>query len=147
MKISWGVKITVLYSAFVILIICMVSMAMRQKVDLESKDYYEQEIKFQDKINTKERTNKLKKPLTWEVNHNELLLKFPEQFKGKEVSGSIYFFRPSDASLDKTIAIAGDTILERNVSTQALMNGLYKMQITWTADNVEYLNEGIIQVR
>lgn len=146
MKINWGVKITILYTAFVALIVCMVTMAMREKVDLESKDYYEQEIKFQDKINRKELTKKLKEPLTWEVRQNGLVLHIPSEFRGRNISGSIYFFRPSDASMDKTIAFAADTSLTRNISTASLTHGLYKMQVNWTVNDAEYLNEGIIQV-
>lgn len=146
MKISWGIKITVLYGGFVALILCMVTMAMREKVDLVSKDYYEQELKFQDKINKMTRSNELNEPLAWEVKEDVLMLKFPRQFKGQNINGSIYFFRPSDVSLDRTIPIPADTGSVQNISTQELKEGLYKMQINWKANDVEYFNEGIIQI-
>lgn len=143
---NWGIKITVLYVGFVILILSLVSMAMHQNVDLVSKDYYEQELKFQDKIDKGNRTNALKEPLTWEIKHGSLLLKFPEQFKGKKISGSIYFFRPSDETMDKTIPLSADT-LQLNIPTNQLKKGLYKMQINWEANKEEYYNEGIIQIK
>lgn len=146
MNINWGIKITVLYLGFVTLIICMVTMAMHEKVELVSKDYYEQELKFQDRINKTNRSNELKEPLTWEMKSDGLILKFPSQFNGQKTSGSVYFFRPSDASLDKTIIFPTDSNTFRNVSTKELKKGLYKMQINWKANNVEYYNEGIIQI-
>jgi hypothetical protein len=146
MKISWGIKITVLYLGFVALTISLVTMSIREKVDLVSKDYYEQELQFQDKIDRTTRSGELKEPLTWEVKKNELMLKFPAQFIGQKITGSIYFFRPSDASLDKTISIPADASSIKNISTHELKAGLYKMQINWEVNDVEYYNEGIIQV-
>lgn len=146
MKINWGIKITLLYAGFVALVICMVTMAMRQKVDLVASDYYEQELKFQDKINKTNNSNELKEPLTWEVKEGELLVKFPSQFENQKISCSIYFFRPSDAALDETITISNYTDLVQHISTRQLKKGLYKMQINWEANKVEYYNEGIIQI-
>lgn len=145
MRISWGIKITVLYIGFVILTLSLVTMAMRQNVDLVSKDYYEQELKFQDKINKSNRAAALKEPLSWEVKQGSLLLKFPEQFKGRKISGSVYFFRPSDAAMDKTIPLAADTLL-LSIPIAQLKRGLYKMQINWEVNKEEYYNEGIIQI-
>lgn len=145
MSINWGVKITLLYLSFVGLIIVMVSMAMHQKIDLVSKDYYEQELNYQEKINKSNRANALKEPLTWEVKQGSLLLKFPEQFQGQKISGTIYFFRPSDATMDKTLPLSADSLL-LDISTAQLKKGLYKMQINWSAGKEEYYNEGIIQL-
>ncbi len=47
---NFGSKITVLYLSFVGLILTLVFMCFGQKVELVSKDYYAQELKFQDKI-------------------------------------------------------------------------------------------------
>ncbi len=145
MKISWGIKITILYTGFVLLILTLVSMAMNQKVDLVAKDYYEQEINYQDKINKGNRTNALKEALTWEVQQGALVLKFPEQFAGQKIAGSIYFFRPSDAALDKTIPLSAETLLQ-SIPTNELKKGLYKIQINWVVNTEEYYNEGIIKI-
>ncbi|MDF2438686.1 MAG: hypothetical protein K0Q95_3062 [Bacteroidota bacterium] len=146
MKISWGYKITILYVGFVGLIVCMVSMAMRQKVDLVSKDYYEQELNFQDKINKTNRSNELSEPLRWELKQDALQLKFPAQFKAQKIAASVYFFRPSDSSMDKTIPLSADSSLVRNISTEKMQRGLYKIQINWNVGKEEYYNEGIIQI-
>lgn len=146
MKISWGVKISILYGGFVILIVGMVTMAMRQQVDLVSKDYYEQELKFQDKIDIVKRTSALETPLTWKLKKEGLELTFPRLSQQNTISGSIYFFRPSDASMDKTLEIKADTNAIRMISTKGLKRGLYKIQIDWNANDSEYYNEGFIQI-
>jgi hypothetical protein len=143
---SWGIKIMVLYIGFVILIVTMVTMAMKQKIDLVSKDYYEQELNYQGKINKINRTGELENQLTWEMQEGKLIVRFPEQFKGLKVSGSIYFFRPSDASMDKTIALPTDTTGFQTITTSQLQKGIYEMQVDWQADDKEYYNEGIVQI-
>ena len=144
---SWGYKIAILYGGFVILIVSMVSLTMREKIDLVSPDYYDQELKYQGKIDKMNLTLSLKDQLTWEVKQDELILNFPEQFKDLKISGSIYFFRPSDSALDKTIPLPADTKGIQRISTKQLKSGLYKMQVSWLIDKAEYFNEGIIQIK
>lgn len=145
MKLSWGIKIALLYSGFVVLIVSMVTLAMRQKVDLVSKDYYEQELKFQNKIDMSNRTQALKEPLTWQVKQGALQFNFPSEFKGQKINGEVLFFRPSDASMDKTLSLNTDSV-NYDLNTSTLSKGLYKMQVNWKVNNTEYYNEGIIQI-
>lgn len=144
--ISWGFKIAVLYTGFVLLILTMVGLTIREKVELVSTDYYNQELNYQDKIDKVNRTNTLKEQLRWEMKQNTLVLKFPEQFKEQKITGSIYFFRPSDAALDKTILLPTNISGIRNISTAQLKKGIYNMQICWEVNEEAYYNEGIIQI-
>lgn len=144
---SWGIKISILYIGFVILILTMVGMTMGEKADLVSKDYYDQEIKYQGKIDRINRTAALEEQLTWEIKQGSVSLKFPEKFKKENISGSVYFFRPSDAAMDKMIEFSQDTLSIRNISTEKLKKGLYKMEISWKVNKEEYYNEGTVQIR
>jgi hypothetical protein len=144
---SWGVKITMLYAGFVLFIATMVSMSISQKVDLVSEDYYEQELLFQDKINLFDRTQALSNQLSWQVQKDKLTLDFPAQFRGKQTSGKVFFFRPSDAVLDKSMKIQADTLTTKSISIKTLKKGLYKIQINWEVENIQYYNEGFIQIK
>jgi hypothetical protein len=144
---SWGVKITMLYAGFVLFIATMVSMSISQKVDLVSKDYYEQELQFQDRINQMDRTKAMSEQLSWQVQNEDLVLDFPDQFKGQQTSGKVFFFRPSDAVLDKSMKIQADTLTTKSISIKTLKKGLYKIQINWEVENIQYYNEGFIQIK
>jgi hypothetical protein len=145
MYISWGIKITMLYVGFVILILIMVSMAMNQKIDLVSKDYYEQELNYQEKIDKTNRSHALSQQLSWQVLEHALLLKFPKQFKGRIIKGKIYFFRPSDERMDTTLDfLSADSSMDLNINTSQLKKGLYKMQVDWEVDKEKYYNEAIL---
>jgi nitrogen fixation protein FixH len=145
-RFSWGLGITFLYSGFVVLIIGMVVMAMRQKVDLVSRDYYEQELKFQDKIDQVGRTALLQSPLTWEVKPDVFSMRFPAEFQGQKISGNIYFFNPSDDKKDKKIALSPDASGLFEIPTAGLKKGVFKIQVSWQVKDVTYYNEGFVQI-
>ncbi len=136
-----------LYTGFALLIATMVSLSISQKVDLVSKDYYEQELQFQNKINLMDRTKLLSEQLSWQVQNDELVLDFPDQFKGQQTSGKVFFFRPSDAVLDKNFELQTDTLNTKRMSIKKLKSGLYKIQINWEVENIQYYNEGFIQIK
>lgn len=143
---NWGHKIAILYIGFVALIVTMVVLSSRQKVDLVAADYYEQELHFQEKINRSGRSNSLQQPLTWSVENGAVALSFPEEFSGSSISGSVYFLRPSDATMDHTVSIPANSEHIKTISTAALPKGVYKMEISWEVNKEKYYNEGIIQI-
>jgi hypothetical protein len=144
---NWGFRIVLLYVGFVALIVTMVSLTMIEKVDLVAKDYYDQEIKYQKRIDRINQSNSLKSNLTWEVRQGKLALQFPLELKGQKIKAKAFFYRPSDAALDKTIEISADTTCSFDLSTQNLKPGLYKLQMEWEANEVAYYNEGVVQIQ
>jgi hypothetical protein len=145
LNISWGTKIAVLYIGFVLLIGTMVFMCMRQKIDLVSDDYYEKELAFQSKINEMNNANALPEKISHVINDDGINLQFPAQFKDQPVKGNVYLFRPSDASKDFRTPILLEN-LELKIPSQRLTKGMYKMQISWSANNISYFTEEVIVI-
>jgi hypothetical protein len=54
------------------------------------------------------------------------------------------FFRPSDASKDYKTTIQLNENLQQSISKDNLSSGMYKMQVSWTANNKNYFTEKII---
>lgn len=73
---SWGVRITALYLAFVALIVTLVFVSANQDIELESKDYYAQELKYQQRINALNNSNDLNSTVSHVVNANDVLVSF-----------------------------------------------------------------------
>jgi hypothetical protein len=145
LNISWGTKIAVLYIGFVLLIGTMVFMCMRQKIDLVSDDYYEKELAFQSKINEMNNANSLSEKITHVINEDGIYLQFPAQFKDQIVNGNVYLFRPSDASKDFRTSIQLEN-LKLKIPPQKLTKGMYKMQISWSANDISYFTEEVIVI-
>lgn len=140
MKLSWGYKIAFVYIIFVAGIGFLVFKASSQKFDLVTKDYYDQELKYQEVIDQSANTAKLSTSLIVEKSASELSITFPAEMRSKEKRIDFYLYYPADAKRDfrKSINING------NEFTQALpeaMKGKYELKLSWEVDGVKYYFE------
>lgn len=142
---NFGVKIGILYLSFVGMILTLVFMCYRQKVDLVSKDYYAQELKFQDKIDAINNEKKLAGSITHELNGKELILTADSLMDINGLVGTINFFRPSDSGKDVNLKMNFQN-RRQSLNTSALLHGVYKMQLSWSVNRIHYFKEDVIFV-
>lgn len=140
MKLSWGYKILFVYIAFVAGMGFLVFKASNQKFDLVTKDYYDQELKYQNIIDQSANTAKLSAPLGVERLAGQLKINFPIEMKDKQKSIDFYLYFPADAKRDfrKLINIG------ENEFTQSLpeaMRGNYELKLSWEVEGVKYYFE------
>ena len=140
---NFGVKITVLYLSFVALILTLVFMCFRQKVELVSKDYYAQEIAFQDKINAVNNEKSLIGSINHSVNGNEVILTIDSTLLSNDFEGTIVFFRPSDSSKDVKLKMNFNNYTQI-INGSSLIHGAYKLQLTWVTNHTKYFKEDVI---
>lgn len=142
---NFGVKITILYLSFVALILTLVFLSYGQKVELVSKDYYAQELKYQDKIDAINNTNALSSSIDHKIDASSILLSINPELNKAGLSGSINFFRPSDSSKD--VKIKMNFVNDQQViSKSTLEHGTYKMQLSWTSNGKNYYKEEVIYI-
>lgn len=142
---NFGVKITILYLSFVGLILTLVFMAYGHKVELVSKDYYAQELKYQDKIDAINNANAMPGSISHAVTKNEISLQVNPDILTPDFKGHIYFYRPSDSAKDKKIDMAFSDN-KQIISTKDLTHGTYKMQLSWTSGGKPFFKEEVIFV-
>ncbi len=143
---SWSYRITILYLGFVAIIVTLVTIASRQKIELESKDYYLQELKYQDKIEAIENTGKL----TWNMQHSvdaeNITLMIPSEYVSSVV-GEIYFFCPANSDNDLTVKMNFDKEGKQIISKSKLKAGAYKLKLSWSASGKNYFKEEVITIK
>lgn len=144
---SWGIKITVLYLGFVALILTLVFTCFGHKSELEYKDYYARELKFQDQIDASSNAANLETPIDYQVKGAHILVKIPVQLIDAQLSGKIVLFKPSDASQDKTIELHPDTEGKQIINGAGFMKGAYKMQISFNSGGKDYFTENFITLK
>jgi len=140
---SWGTKIALLYSGFVLLVVSMVTLSIRQKIDLVAKDYYKQELDYQQRIDQSRRAAMPGEQVQWQIGKSNLVLQFPQ---GRAVKGTAYFYRPSDAARDRTIPLAVDTTGTASIPLAGIGSGMYKLQVQWERKGETFFREGVIQL-
>lgn len=143
---SWGKKITVLYLAFVVLIVTLVVLCFGQKVELETKDYYAQEIKFQDKIDAISNEKNLASTITHQLQGTQIILNADSSLLSKGLEGIINFYRPSDSGKDVNLKM-NFTNNQQIINTSTLIHGVYKMQLSWLSNGTKYFKEDIIFIK
>ncbi len=140
---GWGKKITFVYLGFVALIITMVVISMRQKVDLVSKDYYAKELAYQNDINKMANANKLQSKLKCTVINNTIEVVFPEEHSDKAILATAFIYKPSDNAADRQVEISTNDG-RYVISTQDFLKGMYKVKVDWTIEGTEYQAESVV---
>lgn len=143
---NWGLRITILYTGFVALILTLVFTSMHSKEDLVSKDYYLQELRYEERINAIRNNNELKESITYYVQGRNVEVTCPKELLAEGASGEIVFFRPSDASKDVKLAMKFDKEGRQKIDGK-LDHGLYKMQLSWQMNKKNYFKEEVIFIQ
>ena len=60
--------------------------------------------------------------------------------------GSVVFYRPSDAKLDRVLKLSVNTTGEQTVDATALRAGLWKIRVQWTINGEEFYYEQRITI-
>lgn len=140
MKLSWGYKILFGYLAFVAGIVFLVVKASNEKFDLVTKDYYEQELKYQQVIEQAANAAKLSAPVLVEKADGKITVRFPQEMKGVKKTIDFYLYFPADAKKDFRKKIeTGD--MEFTEALPAGIGGLHVLKLLWEAGGVNYYYE------
>lgn len=131
---NWGNKIVIVFVSFVILIITMVVISMKQDIYMVEEDYYKEEIAYEGKMN--EIRNGQEWPGRVFVKQEGSVLALG--FEGAEkVEGNVHFFRASNANLDFLIPIAEEV----NIPVEKFKVGSWKVSFRWEAEGKKYFKE------
>ncbi len=142
-KLSWGTKLAMFASIYVIGILIFVGFSLTQDINLISKDYYPQGIDFQTKIDKIKNTQTLKEKVVVSQKAGVIQVQFPEGMRSG-VSGSIIFFRPSSSDNDLLSNIKLDETGLQVFNSKSFINGRYAIKIDWTHQDKAYYQEEAI---
>jgi nitrogen fixation protein FixH len=136
----WPLGIIVTFALFFTGTVGLVVMAFSQKVDLVSPDYYEQELKFQGRIDRVERTRSAPSQASvgYDAGGKCITVSLPAHQVGHDVSGRIELYRPSASGLDRAIKLEPDTKGVQRVDAAGMVPGLWKVRVSWTVEHQDY---------
>nr|AWJ66068.1 hypothetical protein [uncultured bacterium] len=146
MKFNWGTGITLAIIAFMAFILFMVFKATMTNADLEAPDYYDQEIKYQNRIDAITNTKNLIDELRIEQTDNSIIFTFPSDIVDEMSSGNIYFFKPDNAEYDRRFEISMNNGAQE-ISKEQFVVGKYRIKVDWKANEKAYFSENLITIR
>ncbi len=141
LKISWGTGIVIVFVIFMSATISTAVYLMNQDVNLVADDYYNQEIKYQQQIDRIKRTKKLDEKNIIAFNGSIVNVTIPESLISSDLTGEIYFYRPSDEKSDVKIPLYTDTLGVQVIPVSSLEKGLWAVKVNWLTGEMEYFVE------
>lgn len=140
---NWGKWIIVSFVLFAAFIATLVTVCVREDISLVSKDYYKEELAYQDQIGRIRNASLLaKRPSIKVIDKNTLQVEF-DQFSEID-KGELQLFRPSDAGMDKRFPFNASPTSFQQFSTESLEKGMYRARMLWTMGEKEFFIEEVI---
>lgn len=128
----------VAFVAFAVFIASLVTVCVREDVSLVSKQYYRDELKYNDQQARLQRTAGLVRPPSVQVANGEVIVTFAEAI----AHGSLSLQRPSQTQLDRTFSL--DTVPVQRFLPDRWEPGLYRATLEWSVAGVDYRLEHML---
>lgn len=132
---KWIVVAFILFAAF---IGTLVTVCVKQEISLVSKDYYKEELAYEDHLKRVSNTNLSDVSPALTFGPDTLLVAFP---KGTSIQrGHVAVFCPSDANLDQAFElIPGDENQSFRMTT--ITGRMFRVKVWWTMEDSDYYVE------
>lgn len=142
---NWEKSIVLAFVAFSAFIATLVTVCIREDVNLVTPSYYQEELVYQDQIDRLAHTAMLEqKPELW-VEAGYILKVTYRDFK-KLDKGVVHLFRPSDPAMDKAFELQRSSEDVQLFSTAGMSKGMYRARVRWTMDGQEFFLEQVVHL-
>ena len=135
---NFGKWIVVAFISFALYIAVLVVICVRQDLNLVSKDYYRDELKYQQKLDQINNANQLNHLPAIAIEHGQAKISFSEDQHIQ--NGRLKIERPSNEKLDRIFSLSPDQPTQE-FSLGNWTPGLYRVSVTWTMEGKEYYFE------
>ena len=148
MKNPWPIGLVLFFVLFISGVVTFVAWSTHQREDLVAADYYDQEIRYQQRIDATARADAvmLKPALQYNGAEGLLTLRFNEPAALSSSTGTVTLYRPSSAALDQAFAFAPDASGVQTIPT-LLASGLWRVKTEWTQHGQSYFAEEALFVQ
>jgi hypothetical protein len=140
---NWGKSIVLSFILFAAFIGTLVTVCLRQDISLVSKDYYKEELQYDNQLIRLKNVSQLEsKPIIKVLENKTIQITF-DRFVDME-NGELRLFRPSDSSKDKKYSLVPTANATQEFSTTDLTPGMYRAKMQWTMNGKEFFLEEVI---
>ena len=138
---NWGKKLIVVFIVFAAGMSYLVYRCTRVNVELVSKEYYKDELKYEDIIQSTKTANALNGRVQLSQQDASVTVQLPAEMENERVSGTIWFYCAADASRDRHIPIETGSNVCQQISKKILLPGVYTVKFEWSSNNKHYYEE------
>ena len=142
---NWGKSITLALVLFATFIGTLVTVCVKQDVNLVTKDYYKEELAYQLQIDRMAHTAMLSERPVISVEDGSVLKISYADFENIN-QGSLELFRPSDPALDRRFELGKSANSSVYLSTKGMQKGMYRAKLRWQMAGTEFFVEQLIKL-
>lgn len=137
---NWGYKILIGFSTFVVGMLCMVGVAMKQSNEMMDDNYYDKELKFQDKIDASKNLSAVAEKLSITDSGNIIVLQLPAATVASNTVGTIECIRSAEQKRDVKMRLQLDENGRQVLPKALFVNGIYQLRLDWTTNGTTYFH-------
>jgi len=143
---NWGNRLLIAFIIFGAGIFYLVYRSLNTRFELVEKDYYKNELYYQQVIDGSNRARALLSPVTLEQKEKYILLQLPAEMKNKEITGEVFFYCAYDKKNDKKFKLKVDEEGAQIFQTGIITPGNYTVKINWSMDSNNYYTQKSLTV-
>ncbi|WP_207491910.1 FixH family protein [Aridibaculum aurantiacum] len=142
---SWGNRLVAVFVAFAALMGTLVYLCMKQNIELVSKDYYADELRYQDKIDGMNNANKIT-DVVITGSDNQVIITMPKEQQGLVLTGEAWFYCATNASSDRKLPLQVNEQGQFVIEKSRLARANYTLKLSWQAGDDHFHTEKFIEV-
>ena len=143
---NWGYKLLITFVLFGSMILYMVYRCVNTPVDLVTKEYYRDEIAYQQVIDGVKHADALGSKISVTEESEAIWLHMPQEMKNHHVLGTALFYCAADATKDRKFSLQPDANGSQSWSRSLFKPGYYVLKINWSTSGIDYYSEQSIVI-
>lgn len=138
---NWGNRLVVVFMVFAGGMALLVYKALNTDYELVEKDYYKQELRYQQVIDGKSEAGNLSKAVDLSMQEQGIKLQLPPEMKTVSLTGEVFFYCANDSKKDRKFKLSPDSTGTQYFSIGTVLPGSYRAKLSWSAGNKNYYAE------
>lgn len=136
----WPASIVAFFTAAILGCGGFVAFCTRHPADLVTKDYYEQEVRYQGQIERMQRAEGRAQlaSVSYDATSKAIRIALAPSGSQAIASGSIQLYRPAAVNQDRQLKLAPDANGMQTIDAGQLAPGLWKVRVSWSAEGQDY---------
>lgn len=142
----WPLGVIGAFAVFFCGMVTVVVIAETHRDSLVNGNYYEQELRFQDQIDSAARADKSGATLVYDATNRLLVITLPPTQRMQQLAGTIEFDRPSEPKLDRQFLLVPRGDGTQTVDVSNFASGPWLARAKWRSGGDAYFLEQKITI-
>lgn len=138
---NWGNKLLATFIVFAGGMGFLVYRSVTTQFELVEKDYYKQELRYQQKIDGAREVSNLSGTILLTQNEKGIHLQLPVEMKNRNLTGEVWFYCAYNEKKDKKFSLQTNTEAVQSFGLQEVEPGQYTVKINWKDGQTSYYSE------